>query len=107
MKSITGGLDNKYSEPQNFDTTYKVVDYIASSRSVEYQAVGSNIYTSTSSARIVKFRLSDDRAWVDPSSIKIQYRIKNTSEVATESLYPIKAHGFFTRLRLMSKGVVN
>ena len=104
MKSITGGLDAKYSEPQNFDKSYNTMDHIDSSRSVEYQAVGSNIYTSTSGVRIVKFRLSDDRAWLDPSSIRIQYRIKNTSGVATENLYPLTSHGFFTRMRLMSRG---
>ena len=35
MKSITATLDNKYSEPQNFDKTYNVMDHIGSSRSVE------------------------------------------------------------------------
>ena len=104
MKSITGGLDNKYSESQNFDNTYSVMDHVDASRSVEHQAVGSNICTSTSGSRIVKFRLSDDRAWVGPSSIKIEYRIKNASGVEAENLYPITAHGFFTRMRLMSRG---
>ena len=50
MKSITATLDNKYSEPQKFDKTYNVMDHIDSSRSVEYQAVGSNIYSATSGA---------------------------------------------------------
>ena len=104
MKSITATLDNKYSEPQKFDKTYNVMDHIDSSRSVEYQAVGSNIYTSTSGARIVKFRLSDDRAWLDPSTVRIQYTISNTSGVATENLFPLKCHGFFTSLRIMSRG---
>ena len=76
MKSITATLDNKYSHAQKFDKTYNVMDHIDSSRSVEYQAIGSNIYTSTSGARIVKFRLSDDRAWLDPSSVRVQYKIE-------------------------------
>ena len=104
MKSITGGLDVKLSDAQNFNKLYNVMDHIGSQRSVEYQAVGSNIYTSTSGARIVKFRLSDDRAWLDPSIIRIQYRIKTLSGVATENLYPRTSHGFFTRMRLMSRG---
>ena len=104
MKSITATLDNKYSHAQQFDKTYNVMDHIDSSRSVEYQAVGSNVYTSTSGARIVKFRLSDDRAWLDPTSVRIQYKITNKSGVGTENLYPIKSHGFFTRLRVMSRG---
>ena len=104
MKSITATLDNKYSHAQEFDKTYNVMDHIDSSRSVEYQAIGSNIYTSTSGARIVKFRLSDDRAWLDPSTVRIQYKIKNSSGVETEKLFPIKSHGFFSRLRIMSRG---
>jgi len=106
MKSITATLDNKYSEPQKFDKTYNVMDHIDSSRSVEYQAVGSNIYSATAGVKVVKFRLSDDRAWLDPSSVRIQYKITNTSTSAapnTEDLYPIKAHGFFNRLRIMTR----
>ena len=106
MKSITATLDNKYSEPQKFDKTYNVMDHIDSSRSVEYQAVGSNVYSASTGARIVKFRLSDDRAWLDPSSVRIQYKITNTTTEATitENLYPLTAHGFFIRLRVMSRG---
>ena len=104
MKSITATLDNKYSHAQQFDKTYNVMDHIDSSRSVEYQAVGSNIYTSTSGARIVKFRLSDDRAWLDPTSVRIQYKITNKTSDIDEDLYPLESHGFFTRLRIMSRG---
>ena len=72
------------------------MDHIDSSRSVEYQAVGSNIYSATAGAKVVKFRLSDDRAWLDPSSVRIQYKITNSTEEETkvENLYPLKAHGF-------------
>ena len=100
MKSITATLDNKYSEPQKFDKTYNVMDHIDSSRSVEYQAIGSNIYSATAGVKVVKFRLSDDRAWLDPSSVRIQYTIKNNSNLAApnqDNLYPIKAHGFFPK----------
>ena len=113
MKSITATLDNKYSEPQKFDKTYNVMDHIDSSRSVEYQAVGSNVYSARSGAKVVKFRLSDDRAWLDPSSIRVQYKIANTAPVVepggpgtppnVENLYPLKAHGFFNRMRVMSR----
>ena len=112
MKSITATLDNKYSEPQKFDKTYNVMDHIDSSRSVEYQAVGSNIYSARSGAKVVKFRLSDDRAWLDPSSVRVQYKIANTAPIPhhppgetppVENLYPLKAHGFFNRMRVMSR----
>ena len=109
MKSITATLDNKYSEPPKFDKTYNVMDHIDSCRSVEYQAIGSNIYSATSGVKVVKFRLSDDRAWLDPSTVRIQYTIKNKSEVASpnqDNLYPIKAHGFFRRMRIMSRSAV-
>ena len=82
------------------------MDHIDSSRSLEYQAVGSNIYSATAGVKVVKFRLSDDRAWLDPTSVRIQYKITNTSTSAapkTEDLYPIKAHGFFNRLRIMTR----
>ena len=82
------------------------MDHIDSSRSVEYQAVGSNVYSAKDGAKIVKFRLSDDRAWLDPRSVRIQYKITNdtkASSPAVENLYPIQAHGFFARLRLMTR----
>jgi len=106
MKSITGHLDNKYSEAQNFSKMYSTMDHIDSSRSVEYQAIGSNSYSARDGAKVVKFRLSDDRAWLDPSSVRIQYKITNTTTAEAEKieyLYPLKAHGFFTRLRLMTR----
>ena len=81
MKSITATLDNKYSEPQKFDKTYNIMDHIDSSRSVEYQAIGSNVYSATAGAKVVKFRLSDDRAWLDPRTVRIQYKISNTAPV--------------------------
>ena len=89
------------------------MDHIDSSRSVEYQAVGSNIYSARSGAKVVQFRLSDDRAWLDPSSIRVQYKITNTAPDVepggpgtppnVENLYPLKAHGFFNRMRVMSR----
>lgn len=106
MKSITATLDNKYSSAQQFDKTYNVMDHIDSSRSVEYQAVGSNVYSPKTGAKIVKFRLSDDRAWLDPRSVRIQYKITNNTtaeDPKVENLYPIEAHGFFNRLRLMTR----
>jgi len=110
MKSITMDLNNKYSEPQKFDKTYNVMNHIDSSRSVEYQAIGSNIYSAKTGVKVVKFRLSDDRAWLDPSSVRIQYTIKNTAlppnPETVYNLYPIKSHGFFRRLRLMSRSAV-
>ena len=102
MKSITMNLDNKYTDAQQFDKTYNIMDHIASSRSVEYQAIGSNVYSASSGASIVKFKLSDDMAWLDPTSVRIQYKIENTAEkkfdgqtVLPENLYPLRAHGFF------------
>ena len=32
--------------------------------------VGSNIYSATAGVKVVKFRLSDDRAWLDPTSVQ-------------------------------------
>ena len=114
MKSITGHLDNKYSEAQNFSKMYSTMDHIDSSRSVEYQAIGSNIYSATTGVKVVKFRLSDDRAWLDPSSVRIQHTIKNVAPFPSpqanpptlKNHYPIKSHGFFKRLRVMSRSAI-
>ena len=72
------------------------MDHIDSSRTVEYQAVGSNIYSATSGAKVVKFRLNDDMAWLDPSSVRIQYQITNATEEETkiENIYTLNAQGF-------------
>ena len=109
MKSITAQLDRAYTPGQRFDKTYNNMDHIDSARSVEYQAIGSNTYSANTGAKVVKFRLSDDRAWLDPSTVRIQYKIKNKFEIpagsqARENLYPLKAHGFFSRMRIMSRG---
>ena len=79
MKSITAQLDRAYTPGQRFDKTYNNMDHIDSARSVEYQAIGSNTYSANIGAKVVKFRLSDDRAWLDPSTVRIQYKIKQIS----------------------------
>ena len=45
-------------------------------------------------------------AWLDPTSVRIQYKIENTVGGANENLYPIRSHGFFTRMRIMSRGTL-
>lgn len=81
------------------------MDHIDSSRSVEYQAIGRNIYSSRRGATVVKFSLSDDRASLDPQSLRVQYKITNIALVVAgkvENLYFIKSHTFFSRMRLMT-----
>ena len=55
--------------------------HVASSRNLEYQAIGSNIYSANSGAKIIQFKLSTDMAWLDPTTVRIRYKITNTTPV--------------------------
>ena len=78
--------------------------YIDSRRQVSYFASGSNIYSTTSGTRVLKVVLNGQE-WLDPSSIYLQYDLRNTDSAGGEGakVRPVSgAHCFFQRLRVIT-----
>ena len=81
--------------------------YVTDRRSVTYFPQGGNQYSSNG-VRVIKIGLNGDQ-WLDPSTVKLFYNIKNTTDLTTNSdLAPAVggAWGFFRRLRVMCGGQI-
>lgn len=84
----------------------RTASYIIDRKSSSFQAVGSNIYSPTTGVRLIRFNISSED-FLDPNSLRIQFDILNTDPDGVKYLYPVSgAHGFFSRARLLSRGVV-
>lgn len=81
-------------------------DYIESKTNASFYPQGSNIYTSKSGVKQLKFTLADV-GWLDPDSVRLCFTLKNTSSNATDYLRPIgNPSAFFERFRLTVGGAV-
>lgn len=76
-------------------------NYIIDRRSVLFQPLGGSEYSHRSN-RIIKFRLTgSDSAWLDPATVRIQYKLINDSGNAIKLLTPALPTNFFRRMRIL------
>ena len=54
-------------------------NYITERKSVSFYATGSNIY-SPGGTTLLKFNLTDDSAWLDPSTLRLQFKLNNAMD---------------------------
>ena len=80
--------------------------YITDKTCSTFHPSGSNIYTPTGT-KVIKIVLSDS-GWLDPSTLRIMFRIKNTADIdGVKKLYLRPLGGpwvFFRRIRLLANG---
>lgn len=76
--------------------------YITRRRSATFFATGSNVYTS-SGTRVIRFNLTGSE-WVDPSTIRVMFNVVNKDATAAHYLRMFSPHGFFSRIRISSRG---
>jgi hypothetical protein len=60
-------------------------NYITERKSVSFYASGSNIYTPQGTT-LLKFHLTDNSAWLVPSTIRLQFKFNNTGAGALSLL---------------------
>ncbi len=77
--------------------------YITNRRSVSYFPSGSDSYSSTSGVKVIKIKINGTD-WLDPSTVKIMFSIKNTGTAAMNFLSGV--HSFFRRLRVVCNGQI-
>lgn len=76
-------------------------NYVTDRKSVTYQAQGSDIYTPGNS--VVKFNITGTGQYLDPSTVRFVYTLKNKDTGLTKNLYPLSGPwGFFRRCRIYS-----
>ena len=106
MELAVSQAEDQFLNELKLHVTKPTASYVHTLRNVMYNAIGSNIYSSVSGARIVKFMLSDSRGWLDPKSIRVAFDIVNTNGTENKLLKPLNPWGFFSRLRILSRGQI-
>ena len=85
--------------------TPSTASYIIDRQSASFQAIGGNVYRPTSGVRLIRFNISAED-FIDPSSLRIVFDVVN-ADAAAKTIYPIGGpHGWFSRARILSRGVV-
>ena len=80
--------------------------YVTDRRSVSYFTAGSNIYQSGSGARGIRINLTGD-GWLDPSTVRLVYTLKNNDTGANKFLRPLSGGwSFFRRARCLVGGAI-
>ena len=79
--------------------------YITNRSKSTFYASGSNIYKPLQGTKVVRFNLSgQDGTWLDPSTLRIQFDLKNDG---AQTVRPLGgAHLFFRRARVLVGGAV-
>ena len=80
--------------------------YVSDRRSVNFFAAGSNVYTSSSGARVIRINLTGD-GWLDPQTVRVSYTLVNNDAAQNHVLRPITGGwGFFRRARSLVGGAI-
>ena len=76
--------------------------YITNRRSVTFHPSGSDIYSSSTGTKVIKIRINGTD-WLDPSTCKLMFTLKNT-DTANTMEFVSGPHSFFKRLRVLVGG---
>ena len=80
--------------------------YVTDRRSCSYFTAGSNLYQAGSGDRVIRINLTGD-GWLDPSTVRLHFRLTNTD---SNSLHNLRTIGgpwsFFRRVRCLIGGAL-
>ena len=102
MEALSNGVEDYLIEGLSFKLP-PGSSYITDRRKTTFWASGSNIYKPLSGTKVVRFLLNgDDGTWIDPSTIRIQFDLKNNETATLKAVRPLgNPHLFFSRARVM------
>ena len=104
MESISNGVEDYLIDGLSFKLP-PGSSYITDRRKSTFWASGSNIYKPLAGTKVVRFLLNgEDGTWIDPSTIRVQFDLRN-NEAAGLRVRPLAGpHLFFRRARVMVNG---
>ena len=80
--------------------------YVSDRRSVTWYASGEQNYVSGQGARVIRIAINGD-GWIDPSTVRLSYTVKNTTTTAGVFLRPIGGPwSLFSRVRCQYQGAI-
>jgi len=102
MESISNGVEDQLIEGLSFKLP-PGSSYITDRRKCTFWASGSNVYKPESGTKVLRFLLNgDDGTWLDPSTIRIQFALRNNETTQYKDLRLLGGpHLFFRRARVM------
>ena len=86
VEAVANGVEDKLVDGLSFKLA-PGASYVQDRRSVTFHPQGSNIYSPVQGTRMIKFLLSGDN-WMDPSTFRIAFDLKNIGE-ANKRLRPL------------------
>ena len=104
MEHHTQRVDDHLIESLSFQPK-KRASYVNDRRSVTYFPQGGNSYA-PGGVKVARIMITGENAWLDPSTVKILFKLRNLH--ASDELQPLVtgAHAFFRRLRLIIGGQI-
>ena len=104
MEATTAAIDDTLIDELDFKLK-PGASYITGRRNCSFFSMGGNEY-SPQGVRVLRFQLASD-GWLDPSSVRIMYTLKNNDNAAFHYLRPLSGPPtFFQRFRCIAGGTV-
>jgi hypothetical protein len=102
MEAISDGVEEYLIDGLSFKLP-PGSSYITDRRKCTYWASGSNIYKPESGTKVMRFQLNgEDGTWLDPSTIRVQFTLKNDEGTSGKAIRPLGGpHLFFRRARVL------
>jgi hypothetical protein len=102
VEAIANGIEDKLIDGLSFKMN-PGASYVVDRRSVTFHPQGSNIYKTSSGTKLIRILLTGDN-WMDTSTFRIMFDIRNNG-AAAEKLYVLGGpHCFFRRMRILAAG---
>ena len=104
VESIANSVDDRLIDGLSFKLA-PGASYITDRRSVTFHPQGSNVYMPQSGTRLIRLLLTGD-SWLDPSTFRIMFDLKNNG-TGVQELRPLGGPwAFFRRMRILCGGQV-
>ena len=103
VEAIASGIEDKLIDSLQFKFK-EGASYINDRLSVTFYPQGSNIYKPKSGTKVIKILLTDSNSWLDPSTFRVMFDLRNNGSTA-QQLRPIGGPwSFFRRVKLVAGG---
>ena len=102
VEAIANGIEDKLIDGLSFKMN-PGASYVVDRRSVTYHPQGSNIYKTASGTKLIRILLTGDN-WLDTSTFRIMFDVRNNAAQALKLYVLGGPHCFFRRMRILAAG---
>ncbi len=103
VEAIANGIEDELIDGLSFKMQ-PGASYVIDRRSVTYHPQGSNIYTPSAGAKLIRILLTGDN-WLDPSTLRVMFTLNNDETEGNKELRVLSGPwSFFRRMRILAAG---